>query len=115
MSLRHAGQLSGSFKESSGCGSRMIFPLAVFFFASIEYAESGPARPGGYGEGNEDADVRAGALRRPSGSFRLLGPGMRRIVPDMRGLDQRRITQKRHDSNQIQLRCSSVIKMRLHG
>lgn len=93
MSLRHAGQLRGSFKESSGWGSRMIFPLAVFFFPSIEKAASGLARPGGYGEGNEDADVRAGAFRRPSGSFRLLGPDMSKIVPEMGPLNQLRITQ----------------------
>lgn len=69
----------------------MIFPLAVFFFPSIEYTESDLARPGGYGEGKEDADIRAGAFRRPSGSLRLLGPDMSKIVPDMEPLNQLRI------------------------
>ena len=76
MSLRHAGQLSGSFIDTSGCGSKMIFPSFVLCRSSTERSDSarssGGLVSGGNGEGNEEADLRAGAFRRPRGSLRLL-------------------------------------------
>jgi hypothetical protein len=52
------GQFRGSFIESSGCGSRTIWPSAVFFFDRVETRddERDPER----GEGNDEAEVRWG-------------------------------------------------------
>jgi hypothetical protein len=67
--------------ELSGCGSNMIRPSAVRFFseaadfgADDRLPEVGPAEvalriDGGYGDGREDADVRAGACLIPKGSL----------------------------------------------
>ena len=76
MSRLQEGQFRGSFIDGSGCGSRIIFPSLVLFCSSIERSESvrviGGLISGGKGEGSEDADFRAGALRRPRGSLCLL-------------------------------------------
>lgn len=67
----------------------MILPSLVFFFSSTEWPdnclrEEGLALPdpelGGNGEGKEEADVLAGALRRPKGSLCLV-LDMRRMEP----------------------------------
>ncbi len=67
----------------------MILPSLVFFFSSIEcpdicLPEEGLALPGleleGNGEGREETDVLAGALRKPKGSL-CLELDMRRIEP----------------------------------
>lgn len=89
MSLLHDGQFKGSFIESSGCGSSIIFPSAVFFFSSTDCSDrrldiGGFAleewEPGGKGEGREETDVLEGALRIPRGSLRLVSD-IRRIEP----------------------------------
>ena len=81
ISLLHDGQFKGSFIESSGCGSSIIFPSAVLFFSSTDCPDrrldkGGFAledrEPGGKGEGREETDVLAGALRIPRGSLRLV-------------------------------------------
>ena len=67
----------------------MILPSAVRFFSSTDISDfllfiEGLALddlvPGGKGDGKDDADVLAGALRRPSGSLRLV-LDMRRTEP----------------------------------
>lgn len=74
----------GSFSVSSGCGSRMILPSGVNFTSSVDLAlKAEGLRTLGFGtngEGNEDADVLAGVIRRPKGSFRVVF-GNRRIEP----------------------------------
>ena len=59
----------------------MIFPSAVRFLTSIDMSDrlrltEGLALedllPGGKGEGKDEADVLAGAIWRPRGSFRLV-------------------------------------------
>lgn len=69
----------------------MIFPSAVIFFSSTDRSDAllrndglwlEGFEPGGNGEGKEEAEVRAGALRRPSGSLRVV-LDMRRIEPEM--------------------------------
>lgn len=56
----------------------MIAPLRVVFLTSTDLLETvlekGGRKPGGYGDGKDDADLRAGASRSPSGSlFRQFG------------------------------------------
>ncbi len=64
-------QLRGSFRESSGCGSSTTLPSAVRFTSGTAWLlrASDEEREGGYGEGRDDADVRAGAFLNPSGSL----------------------------------------------
>lgn len=59
----------------------MIFPSEVLFSSSTEFSDTRLRNEGlwlddlvsgGRGEGSEEAEVLAGALRRPSGSLRLL-------------------------------------------
>lgn len=64
--------------ESSGCGSSINLPSLVFFFSLPAFPDS--CRPGGNGEGREEADVLAGALRRPKGSLCVVFD-MRRMEP----------------------------------
>lgn len=68
-SLCHAGQLSGSLWESSGCGSRMIAPSGVFFLFACEDDVRAIGVAGN--EGTEEVEVRAGAFLMPRGSLRL--------------------------------------------
>lgn len=59
-------------------------PSGVFFFSSIERRDSrlvdGGLELGGKGEGSEEAEVLAGAMRKPRGSLRLVFD-MRRTEP----------------------------------
>jgi hypothetical protein len=75
-SRRQMAQFSGSLTESSGCGSRMIFPSFVFFVSGRIGVLGGVLErvrtvPGRYGEGRDEDDVLAGACCRPRGSFLL--------------------------------------------
>jgi len=59
-------QFNGSLTESSGCGSRMIFPSFVFFLSGRVGVLGGVlgcawAVPGRYGEGRDEDDVLEGA------------------------------------------------------
>lgn len=67
----------------------MIFPSAVLFCSSTDCSDVclrndglwlGGLEPGGNGEGKDDAEVLAGALRRPRGSLRVV-LDMRRMEP----------------------------------
>ena len=67
----------------------MIFPSAVFFCSSADCSDIRLRKdglwlegldPGGKGEGREEAEVLAGALRSPRGSLRVAWD-MRRMVP----------------------------------
>lgn len=67
----------------------MILPSLVFFFSSTEYPGDCPRKEvlalpileiGGNGEGKDEADVLAGALRRPKGSLCLV-LDIRRMEP----------------------------------
>jgi hypothetical protein len=53
-------QFSGSLSESSGCGSRMIFPSFVFFLSGGVFKWGGTVL-GRYGEGRDEDDVLARA------------------------------------------------------
>ena len=68
----------------------MILPSAVLFFSSCDFSDNCLCNgvlgfegfePGGKGEGREDAEVLAGALRKPRGSLRVV-LDMRRIEPE---------------------------------
>lgn len=92
-SLLHIGQLRGSLCESSGCGSRIIAPSFVNFFPldALDWRDSRWLCTGVGGcEGREEAEVRAGALRRPRGSFR--SPVRRRTDPAISKVRFRRFT-----------------------
>lgn len=70
--------------DSSGCGSKTIVPSAVRFLGA-----AGPREEdldGGYGEGSDVADVRAGVFLRPRGSFRFEASS--RMVPIQVSHDQ---------------------------
>lgn len=51
----------------------MIAPPRVVFLSSADLLEAvlekGGRNPGGYGDGRDDADLRAGASRSPSGAL----------------------------------------------
>lgn len=61
-----------------------MVPSGVIFFSSIKRRDSrlvdGGLELGGKGEGSEEAEVRAGAIRKPRGSLRLVFD-MRRTEP----------------------------------
>lgn len=74
--------------ESSGCGSNMNFPSLVRFTSGCrnrdEWREPREAlREGPYADGRDDADVRARACCRPSGSLRLCAFERRITDPTM--------------------------------
>ena len=56
----------------------MNLPSFVLFLSPTGFADNG--RPGGNGEGRDEADTLAGALRRPKGSLCLVFD-MRRTEP----------------------------------
>ena len=70
--------------ESSGCGSRMILPSFVRFFSGttdlMECLDT-LLSEGGYGEGKEEAEVRALACWRPRGSLCLWTLDRSKIEP----------------------------------
>ena len=67
----------------------MIFPSEVLFLSSSDRSDGCflskdlwiGGLPGGNGEGKDEAEVLAGALRRPRGSFRVV-LDIRRIEPE---------------------------------
>ena len=90
MSLRHEGQFSGSFRESSGCGSKIICPSAVFFFSSIgpwferctpDGSERNGGRAGLIEMGKDEEDLRSGVLERPRGALYPFSSDKRRMEP----------------------------------
>lgn len=66
-SLLHTAQFKGSLWESSGWGSRMIWPSCVVFLSSATgRGDSGLGTP----VGSDECEVLAGAFLKPSGSLR---------------------------------------------
>ena len=98
MSRLQEGQLRGSFNVSSGCGSKMIFPLAVFFLSPTKVCSGFWDRrdgewktwrdpgldAGGYGEGRVEPEVLAGAMSTPRGSLRPVSLDNSRTDPARR-------------------------------
>lgn len=83
---------------SSGCGSKMIFPLAVFFLSPTKACSDFWDRrddewktwrdpgldAGGYGEGRVELEVLAGAMPTPRGSLRPVSLDNSRTDPARR-------------------------------